>query len=121
MRSTSALDSIVGTQCDPHIHHAARWRQRRRGFTVSLDTYLDKRTAYSFSLSSGAVRGDFYHSQDSEDSGREAQFDPCGPAARASTTKVDGRDAHTVLAASLQRRRCADMGTAAHAQRRRPR
>ncbi|MDB4889568.1 MAG: hypothetical protein JWL61_1423 [Gemmatimonadetes bacterium] len=45
-------------------------------FTVSLDTYLDKRTAYSFSVSSGGVRGDFYHSQDSEDSGREAQFDP---------------------------------------------
>ncbi|MEJ7812447.1 MAG: DUF5916 domain-containing protein [Gemmatimonadaceae bacterium] len=45
-------------------------------FTVSLDTYLDRRTAYSFSLSSGGVRGDFYHSQDSEDSGREAQFDP---------------------------------------------
>ena len=44
-------------------------------FIVSLDTYLDKRTAYSFSLSSGGVRGDFYHSQDSEDSGREAQFD----------------------------------------------
>ena len=45
-------------------------------FTVSLDTYFDKRTAYSFSLSSGGVRGDFYHPQDSEDSGREAQFDP---------------------------------------------
>ena len=45
-------------------------------FTISLDTYLDKRTAYSFSVSSGGVRGDFYHSQDSEDSGREAQFDP---------------------------------------------
>ena len=45
-------------------------------FTVSLDTYLDRRTAYSFSISSGGVRGDFYHSQDSEDSGREAQFDP---------------------------------------------
>ena len=45
-------------------------------FIVSLDTYLDRRTAYSFSLSSGGVRGDFYHSQDSEDSGREAQFDP---------------------------------------------
>ena len=45
-------------------------------FTVSLDTYLDRRTAYSFSVSSGGVRGDFYHSQDSEDSGREAQFDP---------------------------------------------
>ncbi len=45
-------------------------------FTVSLDTYSDKQTAYSFALSSGGVRGDFYHSQDSEDSGREAQFDP---------------------------------------------
>ena len=45
-------------------------------FIVSLDTYLDRRTAYSFSLSSGGVRGDFYHTQDSEDSGREAQFDP---------------------------------------------
>ena len=45
-------------------------------FTVSLDTYLDRRTAYSFSVSSGSVRGDAYHSQDSEDSGREAQFDP---------------------------------------------
>lgn len=45
-------------------------------FTVSLDPYLDRRTAYSFSISSGGVRGDAYHSQDSEDSGREAQFDP---------------------------------------------
>jgi hypothetical protein len=45
-------------------------------FTVSLDTYLDRRTAYSFSISSGGVRGDAYHSQDSEDSGRESQFDP---------------------------------------------
>jgi hypothetical protein len=45
-------------------------------FTVSLDTYLDRRTAYSFTVSSGGVRGDAYHSQDSEDSGREAQFDP---------------------------------------------
>ena len=45
-------------------------------FTISLDTYHDKRTAYSFSVSSGGVRGDAYHSQDSEDSGREAQYDP---------------------------------------------
>lgn len=54
-------------------------------FTVSLDTYLDRRTAYSFSVSSGGVRGDFYHSQDSEDSGREAQFDPVWSA----RTRVD--------------------------------
>jgi len=54
-------------------------------FTVSLDTYLDRRTAYSFSISSGGVRGDFYHSQDSEDSGRESQFDPVWSA----RTRVD--------------------------------
>ncbi|MBC8088033.1 MAG: carbohydrate binding family 9 domain-containing protein [Phycisphaerae bacterium] len=45
-------------------------------FTMSLDTYLDRRTAYSFTISSGGVRGDAYHAQDSEDSGRETQFDP---------------------------------------------
>ncbi len=45
-------------------------------FTVSLDPYLDRRTAYSFSVSSGGVRGDWYLPQDSEDSGREAQYDP---------------------------------------------
>jgi hypothetical protein len=42
---------------------------------VSLDTYLDRRTAYSFALSSGGVRKDYYHSQDSED-GAELTFDP---------------------------------------------
>ena len=45
-------------------------------FTISLDPYFDRRTAYSFSVSSGGVRGDAYHAQDSEDSGREAQYDP---------------------------------------------
>lgn len=45
-------------------------------FTVSLDPYHDRRTAYAFSISSGGVRGDAYHAQDSEDSGREPQFDP---------------------------------------------
>lgn len=44
-------------------------------FTISLDPYHDRRTAYSFSISSGGVRGDAYHAQDSEDSGREPQFD----------------------------------------------
>jgi hypothetical protein len=55
-------------------------------FTVSLDPYLDRRTAYSFSVSSGGVRGDAYHSQDSEDSGREAQYDPIWSA----RARVDG-------------------------------
>ncbi|MCC6930782.1 MAG: carbohydrate binding family 9 domain-containing protein [Gemmatimonadaceae bacterium] len=45
-------------------------------FTVSLDPYFDRRTAYAFSISSGGVRGDAYHAQDSEDSGREPQYDP---------------------------------------------
>ena len=55
-------------------------------FTVSLDPYLDRRTAFSFSISSGGVRGDAYHSQDSEDSGRETQFDPIWNA----RARVDG-------------------------------
>jgi len=42
---------------------------------ISLDTFLDRRTAYSFAISSGGVRKDYYHGQDSEDS-REFQFDP---------------------------------------------
>lgn len=42
---------------------------------VSLDTYLDRRTAYSFALTSGGVRKDYYHSQDGED-GAELTFDP---------------------------------------------
>lgn len=50
-------------------------------FTVALDTYHDRRTAYAFSISSGGVRGDAYHAQDSEDSGREPQFDPVWSAA----------------------------------------
>jgi hypothetical protein len=45
-------------------------------FTVSLDPYLDRRTAYNFSISSGGVRSDWYLPQDSEESGREPQYDP---------------------------------------------
>jgi hypothetical protein len=54
-------------------------------FTVSLDPYHDRRTAYSFSVSSGGVRGDAYLPQDSEDSGRELQYDPVWSA----RTRVD--------------------------------
>src|SRR5262249_18349149 len=43
--------------------------------TVSLDTYFDRRTAYSFEVTSGGVRRDYYNSQDMEDQ-REFQFDP---------------------------------------------
>lgn len=73
----------VGARLRRNDPHAIRTSITRRDgesdaetFTVSLDTYLDKRTAYSFTVSSGGVRGDAYHSQDSEDSGRETQFDP---------------------------------------------
>ena len=65
---------------DPHAIRTSITRRDGESdaetFTVSLDTYLDRRTAYSFTISSGGVRGDAYHSQDSEDSGRETQFDP---------------------------------------------
>ncbi len=65
---------------DPHAIRTSLTRRDGESdaetFTISLDTYLDRRTAYSFTISSGGVRGDAYHSQDSEDSGRETQFDP---------------------------------------------
>lgn len=44
-------------------------------FTISLDPYLDRQTGYSFSVTSGGVRGDWYHPQDQE-GGRESQYDP---------------------------------------------
>lgn len=42
---------------------------------IVLDTHHDRRTSYSFSISSGGVRGDFYHPQDSEGS-RDLAWDP---------------------------------------------
>ncbi len=42
---------------------------------ISLDTYNDKRTAYTFGLTASAVRFDYYHSQDSEYS-RDYSFNP---------------------------------------------
>ncbi len=42
---------------------------------VSFDTYHDRRTAYSFSLSSGGVRSDYYHGQDSQ-TDRQFEYDP---------------------------------------------
>jgi hypothetical protein len=57
------------------------------------------------------VRGDAYHSQDSEDSGREDQFDPIWSArARVDGEGWDRRNAHPLLAAPLQRRAGADVG-----------
>ncbi len=42
---------------------------------VSLDTYRDRRTAYSFALTAAGVRLDWYHPQDNEDN-RDLSFDP---------------------------------------------
>jgi len=44
-------------------------------FIVALDPYHDKRTGYSFSVSSGGVQGDSYHPEDEEDN-RDPAFNP---------------------------------------------
>ncbi len=55
---------------------------RRDGFanaeriTVVLDTYLDRRTGYGFSVSAAGVKGDYFLSQDDEMRGRSSQYDP---------------------------------------------
>jgi hypothetical protein len=43
-------------------------------FVISVDTYLDRRTAYTFGVSAAGVRFDVYHPQDQESG--ESQFDP---------------------------------------------
>ena len=54
---------------------------RRDGFsnaerlTISLDPYLDRRTAYSFTITSGGVRSDQYHGSDNEHRA-QSQYDP---------------------------------------------
>ena len=42
---------------------------------ISLDTYHDRRTGFSFGVTSGGVRSDYYHPSDAEDS-RDFGFDP---------------------------------------------
>lgn len=42
---------------------------------VSLDTYLDRRTAYTFGVTASGVRFDHYHPRDNEDV-RDSTFDP---------------------------------------------
>jgi len=42
---------------------------------VSLDTYSDKRTAYSFGVTAAGVRVDYYHSSDAQ-SNRDYSYDP---------------------------------------------
>jgi len=44
---------------------------------ISLDPFYDRRTAYSFSITAGGVRRDYYHPRDSEDFGnRDFTYDP---------------------------------------------
>jgi hypothetical protein len=51
---------------------------------VSLDTYRDRRTAYTFSVTAAGVRVDYYHSSDSEDD-EDEDFNPVWEAA----TRID--------------------------------
>ena len=71
---------------------------------VSLDTYLDRRTAYSFALSSGGVRKDYYHSQDSEDSpGDDVRPGVAGPGPDR-FGGLDRGDADSVFAAGFTKK-----------------
>ncbi len=46
-------------------------------FTVSLDSYHDRRTAYSFSVTAGGVRNDYYRPRDTQDfESWDYTFDP---------------------------------------------
>lgn len=47
---------------------------------ISLDTYRDRRTAYSFAVAASGVRGDWYHPSDNEES-IDTSFDPVWQAA----------------------------------------
>ena len=51
---------------------------------ISLDTYLDRRTAYSFGVSAAGVRFDTFHPED-RDTG-ESQFDPVWTGAACAST-----------------------------------
>jgi hypothetical protein len=48
---------------------------RSENIQVSLDTYLDRRTAYTFGVTASGVRLDYYHASDDQGSG-DSTFDP---------------------------------------------
>jgi hypothetical protein len=52
---------------------------------ISLDTYRDRRTAYSFAVAASGVRGDWYHPRDDE-SAIDMSFDPVWQA----SANIDG-------------------------------
>jgi hypothetical protein len=69
---------------DPRSVRALVTRRDREGSSeqliVSLDTYSDRRTAYTFSVTPAGVRIDYYHPADFEDE-RDYSFDPVWEAA----------------------------------------
>jgi hypothetical protein len=69
---------------DPRAVRALVTRRDREGSSeqliVSLDTYRDRRTAYTFAITPAGVRIDYYHSADFEDT-RDYSFDPVWEAA----------------------------------------
>jgi hypothetical protein len=52
---------------------------------ISLDTYRDRRTAYSFAVAASGVRGDWYHARDDENA-IDTSFDPVWQA----SANIDG-------------------------------
>jgi len=64
---------------DPAAIRALITRRDREGsseqIVISLDTYRDRRTAYTFSVTPAGVRVDYYHSTDSE-SDRDSDWNP---------------------------------------------
>jgi hypothetical protein len=69
---------------DPRAIRALVTRRDREGsseqIVISLDTYRDRRTAYTFSVTPAGVRMDYYHATDSE-SDRDFDWNPVWEAA----------------------------------------
>ena len=68
----------MSTRTNPQIQAPLGRRDntgQAESFLVSLDTYLDRRTAYTFGVTASGVRLDRYHASDSEDS-FDSGFDP---------------------------------------------
>ncbi len=69
---------------NPEAIRALITRRDREGsseqIVISLDTYRDRRTAYTFSVTPAGVRIDYYHATDSE-SDRDADWNPVWEAA----------------------------------------
>ena len=75
---------------------------------ISLDSYRDRRTAYSFGVSASGVRGDWYHPSDSE-TNIDMSFDPVWEAA--SDINANGWTAEMRIPFSQLRFNAADVQT----------